>query len=117
MAQLVESLERREQPRKRRELPCTVLVEERRHRGLVRDVSTGGLFVEIPGGLSPGSDAIVSFRTPRGQRFVLEASVPYRRAVSHSLAAHTAAGVGLRIQAPPAGYRRWVEDLAADGSS
>jgi hypothetical protein len=117
MAQFADWLERRDQPRTRRELPCTLLVEERRHRGLVRDVSTGGLYVQTPGDLSPGSDAIVSFRTSDGQRFVLEASVPYRRAVSHSLAAHSPGGVGLRIQAPPAGYRRWVEDAAADGSS
>ena len=117
MAQFVDLLERRDQPRMRRELPCTLLVEERRHRGLVRDVSTGGLFVQTSGDLPPGSEAIVSFCTPEGQRFVLETSVPYRRAVSHSLAAHSAGGVGLRIQAPPTGYCRWVEDLAADGSS
>jgi len=116
MGQFVDSLERRDRPRVRRELPCTLLIEERRHRGLVRDLSTGGLFVETPGDLSPGSDAIVSFRTPEGQRFVLETSVPHRRAVSHSLAAHSAGGVGLHIQAPPARYRCWGEDVAADGS-
>jgi hypothetical protein len=116
MAQFVESLERRDQPRIRRELPCTLQVEERRLRGLVRDVSAWGLFVQTPGDLPPGSDAIVAFRTPEGQRFVLETSVPYRRQVSHSLAALSAGGVGLRIQDPPAVYLRWVEGVSADES-
>ena len=116
MAQFVESLERRDQPRMRRELPCTLLVKEGRYRGLVRDLSAWGLFVQTPGDLPPGSDAIVSFRTPEGQRFVLETSVPYRRQVSHSLATVSAGGVGLHIQDPPAVYLRWVEGVAASES-
>jgi hypothetical protein len=114
MTRLVESLERRDQPRVRRELPCALLVEGRRHRGFVQDISAWGLFVQTPGELPPGADAIVDFRTPEGRRFVLEASVPHRRQVSLSLASLGARGVGLHIQDPPAAYLRWVEGLSTD---
>ena len=89
MGRLMESMERRDQPRVRWELPCTLRVEGRRHRGLVRDVSALGLFVETPDPVAPGADIIVEFKIPEGRRFVLEAKAPYRRPVSHSLAAVT----------------------------
>ena len=69
MTQLVESLERRVQPRMRQELPCVLLVEGCRHRGMVRDISAWGLFVQTPGELPRAADAIVAFRTPEGKRF------------------------------------------------
>jgi hypothetical protein len=114
MGRFTEALERRDQPRLRRELACSLLIEGRRHRGLVRDISGWGLFVQTPEELPPGNDAIVAFRTPEGRRFVLEATVPHRRALSHSTAALGDGGVGLRIQDPPAAYRRWVEELVAE---
>ena len=112
----MESLERRNQPRLRRELPCTLLVEGRRHRGLVRDISALGLFVETPDPVPPGADVIVELRIPEGRRFVLETSVPYRRPVSQSLASHTTGGVGLHIQDPSRAYLRWVEAVGAGAS-
>ena len=114
MGRLMESLERRNQPRLRRELPCTLLVEGRRHRGLVRDISALGLFVQTPEPVPPGADVIIEFRVPEGRRFVLEAKAPHRRPVSHSLASHSTEGVGLHIQDPPAAYLRWVEGLSTD---
>lgn len=117
MGRFTEAFERRDQPRLRRELSCSLLIEGRRHRGLVRDISGWGLFVQTPGELPPGSDAIVAFRTPEGRRFVLEATVPHRRALSHSTAALSDGGVGLHLQDPPMTYRRWVEDVATEGSS
>jgi hypothetical protein len=114
MTQLLESLERRDQKRLRRELACVLLVDGCRHRGLVRDISAWGLFVETPGELPQGSDVVVAFRTPERERFVLEASVPHRRQASRSLTSHSADGVGLCIQDPPAAYRRWVEGSSAD---
>jgi len=114
MRQLLDSLERRDQPRVCRELPCTLLVEGRRHRGIVRDLSAAGLFVETPGAAPPGAEVIVALRTPEGRRFVLETLVPYRRPVSHSLAFHSSEGIGLCIQDPSMAYRRWVEGVSAD---
>ncbi len=95
MRQMLESLERRDQPRVRQEFPCSLLIGGRRHRGFVQDLSVRGLFVQTPGELPPGADAIVAFRTPEGRRFVLETSVPHRRHVSLSLASLGARGVGL----------------------
>jgi hypothetical protein len=114
MARLAEALERRDQPRVRWELPCALLVEGRRHRGLVQDLSAWGLFVRTPGDLPPGADAIVTFWTTEGRRFVLEASVPHRRCVSLSLDSHSPRGVGLHIQDPPTAYRRWIEGLSRE---
>jgi hypothetical protein len=116
MGRLMESLERRNQPRVRRELPCTLLVEGRRQRGLVRDISAWGLYVQTPAPVPSGADVIVELRIPEGRRFVLEASVPYRRPVSHSLASHSTEGVGLHIQDPSRAYRRWVEGVGAGES-
>jgi hypothetical protein len=116
MGQWVEALERRERPRLRRELPCILFVEGRRHRGIVRDVSARGLFVETPGEAPPGTDVIVSLRTPEGRRFILETSVPYRRPVSQSLASLCSQGVGLRIHDPSMAYRRWVKRVSAEQS-
>ena len=116
MRELLDSLERRDQPRVRRELPCTLLAEGRRHRGIVRDLSADGLFVETPGAALLGAEVIVALRTPEGRHFVLETSVPYRRPVSHSLAFHSTGGIGLCIQDPSSTYRRWVEGVSADPS-
>jgi hypothetical protein len=116
MGRLMESLERREQPRVRWELPCTLRIEGRRHRGLVREVSAWGLFVQTPEPLPPGSDVIVELKIPEGRRFVLEAKAPHRRPVSHSLAAHSTEGVGLHIQDPSRAYRRWVGELGSSES-
>jgi hypothetical protein len=114
MARFTEALERRDQPRLRSELACNLLVDGVRHRGLVRDISGWGLFVQTPGELLPGSETIVAFRTPEGHRFVLEATVPHRRGLSNSTVTHCHGGVGLHIQDPPASYRRWVEELCAE---
>jgi hypothetical protein len=114
MARLAEALERRDQPRVRGELPCALLVEGRRHRGLVQDLSPWGLFVRTPGDLPAGADAIVTFWTSEGRRFVLEASVPHRRCVSLSLDSLSPRGVGLHIQNPPTAYRRWIEGLSRE---
>jgi hypothetical protein len=113
MGRLLESLERRIRPRTRQELPCSLLVEGRRHRGVVRDLSAFGLFVRTPGAVPRGADVIVSLSTPEGRRFVLETSVPRRAPVSNSLAFLTTEGIGLRIRNPSVAYRRWAEDVTA----
>jgi hypothetical protein len=102
--------------RTRRELPCKLLVNGSRHRGIVRDFCAQGLFVETPGELQQGASAVVSFRTPEGTKFVLEATVPHQRPVSHSLTFHSSAGFGLCIQDPPNAYLRWVEAVNAEES-
>ena len=114
MAEFVEALERREQGRIRQEFPCVLLVDGCRYRGLVQDVSAQGLYVQTPGELPTGVDAIVTFRTPEGRRFTLETSVPHRRQLSHSTASLGTGGVGLHIQHPSRSYLRWVEGVRGE---
>jgi hypothetical protein len=109
MRRLPEALERRDQRRLWRQLPCKLLVDGRCRRGIVRDLSARGLFVKTREELPPGADVIVAFRVPEGPRFVLEAAAPRRDRVSLSLSRLTADGVGLRIEDPPTAYLRWVE--------
>lgn len=116
MKQLADPLERRRHPRVLRRLPCKLLVKGRVHHGSVWDLSTHGFYVETRTELSPRSGAIVAFDTPDGKRFVLEATVPNKRSVAHSLADLLPSGVGLHIEDPPPAYQRWVARLG-DASS
>ena len=109
MGRLLESLERRGQPRVRRQLPCTLLVGGRPHRGVVRDLSAGGLFVRTAAAVPPGAKVIVSLPTPEGRHFFLATSAPHRSQVSHTLARLSADGIGLRVEDSSAAYRSWVE--------
>ena len=108
MRRMVEALERRDHPRVRRRLPCSLLIDGCGHRGAVADLSPHGFFVETSAELPRGAGAIIAFSTPEGRRFVLEASVPHHRPVSRSLATLVPHGVGLRVVDPPADYLRWV---------
>ena len=103
------TIERRDHLRMRWRLPCALLVEGQRHDGIVRELSTGGLFVETEAKLSLGTEAIVAFDTPDGKRFVLEASVPHSRTVPQSLCSVMPGGVGMRVDDPPRTFLAWVE--------
>jgi len=59
---------------------------------------------------------VVAFHTAEGVRFVLEALVPNRQSVPHSLKRLSSGGVGLRLVEPPPAYRRWVSDTSAGKS-
>ncbi|HME72910.1 MAG TPA: PilZ domain-containing protein [Myxococcota bacterium] len=109
----IPELDRRETRRIKQRIPCEVMVNGGRHSGVVQNLSAQGLFVEIHAALALGTAAVVAFHTTAGERFVLEASVPNRRHIPHSLKLLAAGGVGLRLVAPPEAYRRWVEDASA----
>jgi len=112
MHHLIEALERRSHARWQRLISCELWAGGRRVPGVLRDISSQGLFVETRAALPQGSEAIVAFDTPEGTRFVLEVSVPRTRAVARSLDAHCAGGVGLRIENPPEAYRHWATGRA-----
>lgn len=116
MTRFVEALERRGHPRVRRRLACKLLVEGRAHSGVVRDLSADGLFVwtrRLPTARQP---VLVAFQASQGERFVLEASVPRRSQVPHSLAAVALPGVGLHLQDPSPDYLSWVAASAEAAS-
>jgi PilZ domain-containing protein len=112
----IPELDRREARRIKEHIPCSLMVNGDRHPGVVRNLSAQGLFVETHASLPLGSAAVVAFRTTRGEYFVLEASVPNRRQISHSLKLLVGGGVGLRLVEPPAAYWRWLEDANASAS-
>jgi len=110
MMDFADDLERRQHPRWRRRLPCKLLVGGRARKGLVRDVSAGGLFVHTQRPLGADQGLVVVVHAPEGQRFVLAADVPHRNHLPQSLASHAPSGAGLRLHDPPDAYRRWVEE-------
>ncbi len=112
----IPELDRREERRIKQRIPCAVIVNGGRHSGVVKDLSAQGLFVQIHAALALGTAAVVAFHTDAGERFVLEASVPNRRHIPHSLKFLTPGGVGLRLVAPPAAYLRFVEEAGASAS-
>ena len=112
----IPELDRRETRRIRQRLSCAVMVNGGRHPGVVHNLSAEGLFVETQAALALGAAAVVAFQTTAGEHFVLEASVPNRRPIPHSLKLLSSGGVGLRLVGPPAAYLRWVEDASASES-
>ena len=76
MDQLVAELERRDFPRARRRLPCSLLIGGRCHPAIVRNLSANGFFVETDADLRQGTGVIVTIAGPDGERFLLETYVP-----------------------------------------
>jgi molybdopterin biosynthesis enzyme len=112
----IPELDRRETRRIKERIPCSLMVNGGRHPGVVQNLSVEGLFVETHAALPSGAAAVVAFRTTEGEHFVLEASVPNRRYVSHSLKRLATGGVGLRLVEPPVAYRRWLEHANTSAS-
>jgi hypothetical protein len=108
-----DALERRDSMRVGREVACKVLVDGRCHWGTVRDFSTSGLFVETRAVLPREADAVVSFRTPEGTRFMLEVSITRQPTTPLSLASLASGGVALRVKDAPAAYLAWVDGASA----
>lgn len=108
MKQLAEAFERRAHGRVQDRLPCTLLIDGDCHRGVARDFSSRGFFVELGAVLPPGAACVVAFSTAEGERFVMEATVPHRRSTSRSLVGLVQGGVELRVDDPPKAYRDWV---------
>ena len=117
MKQLAEAFERRVHTRVQGRLPCKLLIDGRCHRGIVRDFSTRGFFVESAAAMPLGAKVVVAFSPADGMRFVLEASVPHRRLAPRSLADLVQDGAGLRVDDPPKAYRDWVAIYGGCGSN
>jgi hypothetical protein len=113
MYQLVEELERRDSPRVRRRLPCSLLIGGRCHAATVRDLSATGFFVETDAELRRGTGVIVTVSGPDGARFLLETYVPRNPTLSRQTPYRVQNGVGLRVQDPPDCYLRWIEKFGS----
>jgi PilZ domain len=113
MRHLTEELERRDHPRLRQRLPCSLLVDGKGYRGVVRDLSAGGLLLETDAQLEAGGGALVILETPGGAHFVLEGARPERRPIARSLCGATREATVLRIQYPPRAWLRYLEATLA----
>jgi hypothetical protein len=113
MSQLVEELERRDSPRVRRRLPCSLLIGGNCHSATVRNLSANGFFVETDVELHMGSGVIVTVSGPDGARFLLETYVPRNPALLNQRPYMVQTGVGLQVEDPPDCYLRWVEKFGS----
>jgi hypothetical protein len=113
MSQLVAELERRDFPRVKRRLPCSLLIGGRCHAATVRDLSANGFFVETDADLSLGTGVIVTVSGPDGARFLLETYVPRNPARLRRHPHMIQTGVGLQVEDAPDCYLRWVEKFAS----
>jgi len=113
MGQLVAELERRDFPRVRRRLPCSLLIGGRCHSATVRNLSASGFFVETDVDLYQGSGVIVTVSGPDGERFLLETYVPRNPALLLQRPHMVQSGVGLQVEDAPDCYLRWVEKFAS----
>jgi PilZ domain len=109
MNQFVAELERRDFPRVRRRLPCSLLIGGRCHPAIVRNLSASGFFVETNADLHLGTGVIVTVSGPDGARFLLETYVPRNPALLRQHPHMVQSGVGLQVEDPPGCYLRFVE--------
>jgi len=91
MSQLVAELERRDFPRVRRRMPCSLLIGGRCHPATVRNFSAG----------------------PDDTRFMLETYVPRNPALLRQHPRMVQSGVGLQVEDPPESYLRWLEKFGS----
>jgi hypothetical protein len=113
LSRLIKELERRDFPRVRRRLPCSLLIGGRCHSATVRDLSANGFFVETDAHLHLGSGVIVTVSGPDGARFLLETYVPRCPALLRERPYMAQSGVGLKVEDPPESYLRWIEKFAS----
>ncbi|RLA27952.1 MAG: hypothetical protein DRR15_17975 [Gammaproteobacteria bacterium] len=113
MNQLVEELERRDFPRVKRRLPCTLLIGGRCHEATVRDLSAYGFFVETDVEIRRGIGVIVTVSGPDGERFLLETYAPREPALLRHTPYMIQSGVGLQVEDPPDCYLRWVDKFGS----
>jgi hypothetical protein len=113
MNQLVAELERRDFPRARRRLPCSLLIGGRCYPATVSNLSASGFFVETDADLSLGTGVIVTVSGPDGARFLLETYVPRDPILLHQHPYTVKSGVGLQVEDPPECYLRWLEKFAS----
>lgn len=113
MKRFVAELERRDQPRLRTELQCSLLVAGHSHDGIVCDISETAVRVRTVAPPAAGAGAVIVFHSPVGERFALEATVPEWRTVARSLSGCTEDQAVLQIESPPASYVDWVRTETA----
>jgi hypothetical protein len=117
MAWLAEAFERRSHPRLRRPIPCRVQVPGQCRRGVVRDLSAGGLCVETQLDLPPDTPVVVALDLPVGEPLLLKGSTRRARPAALSLARVAPTELLVRLHEPSHAYLRWLEANASGSES
>lgn len=94
-------------------LACQMTVGDRRHSGVVLNVSPGGLFVQTNAKPGAGDPVEVALHVPgQNEGMSLDASVVWKRVVPARLTTVAHGGVGLRLLFPPERYYQFLADTA-----
>jgi hypothetical protein len=91
-------MERRNVERLKQRLTCELVMGDRRHPGIVLDVSPTGLFVQTSASPPPGERVGVKLRCPGGAEVEVVASVARRYVVPSRLVSVARGGIGLRVE-------------------
>lgn len=106
-------MERRRVQRIKRRLPCEFVYAGNRHRGIVVDLSVGGLFMQTDTALDPGSEILIDLAGSRFPEVSIRAVVARRRFTPVVLSSMIRRGVGLRIVEAPGEYYEALEAAMA----
>lgn len=105
----------RRAPRTKKRIACSVTVEQRRHSGIVLDLSATGLFVQTSAKAEPGTRITLELSDPsRPEPLVLQASVARQRVVPARLKTVAHGGMGVRIEQAPEEFFTFVAKLQPD---
>ena len=102
-------MERRTIERLKQRLTCELVMGDRRHPGIVLDVSPTGLFVQTSASPPPGERVRVNLRRPGGADIEVVASVARRYLVPRRLLSIAHGGVGLQIESASDDYLRLID--------
>lgn len=98
--------------RKRRQMPCTLMLDGRHHGGLILDVSPGGLYIQSSAKIKPGDQLEIQMTIPGVEgRLQLQVEVVRKIIVPTRLLKIARGGVGVRIINAPEAYYQFMDDL------
>jgi hypothetical protein len=104
-------MERRRAERLKQRLICELVIADRRHAGIVVDISETGLFVQTSACPPPGERVRVTLRRSDGADIELEASVARRYLVPRRLVTVARGGIGLRIESASDDYLELIRPV------
>lgn len=101
----------RGETRKNKALFCQLVCEDRRHPGVVLNLSPSGLFVRTATALPSCDEVEVILRAVGGQSWTLRAEIVRRPQDGSQGGRMLKRGLGLRLIDPPDGFAEFVEGL------
>jgi hypothetical protein len=93
-------------------LTCELVIGDRRHPGIILDISENGVFVQSSASPPPGERVRLKLRRPEGADIEVEANVARRYVVPRRLVSVVRGGVGLRIDSPSEDFLQLVDSAA-----